>query len=507
MNLLEQNFWSKYGFKNNPYDTNALTLYSDALLPISEAYVGRGEDSREFQLITNIFSGVGGNRFIVEGEIGLGKTTFVNYHRYVWEHESKDPLFTSLGEITFSLQWTRADFLQEMISHLTTKLYLIHGNTLPVNNELYQELLVLNKVFVEETHHWQLQAFGLGLGGGKEKQVLVPSIPEAKLYNYFRELIRTILQLGFKGIILHLDNMELMQQEGVLETQRVFEEIRDILQVPYVYYVFVGRTGFFSQVISPLERVRSIFFSWPIHLKPLTEKEVLKVIELRYELLSSQGRKYIPPVENELISYLYQLYQGRIRFVMDAVHGILANFPISYPQTLPTRKAKELLKSLTIEKIRSILTEKELQVLLEMTQKDEFTNMELAKSLGLQRQNVAKYIKKLHETGYILFQRKEGNKLFYRVTDEICYLNIMVSNQKNSSFAPSSTSNNLNFRQKQFVQQLQKYSTITTAKYVQLFQISSPTALKDLNDLVQKEYLIKHGKKRGAYFEVNKVID
>ena len=46
------------------------------------------------------------------------------------------------------------------------------------------------------------------------------------------------------------------------------EEIRDILLIENVYYVFVGQKGFFSQIISPLERVRSIFYGWPILLDP-----------------------------------------------------------------------------------------------------------------------------------------------------------------------------------------------------------------------------------------------
>lgn len=505
MNQLDQNFWNKYGFKNNPYDTTALTLYADSLLPIAKAFVGRGQESREFQLMNNILSGKGGNRLVVEGEIGVGKTTFVNYHRYLWEKESKIPLFTPSGEITFLKGWSQREVLSEILSHLTTKLYLLYGKSLPKGNDLYQELLHLNKVLIEENHQWQLQICGSGGGRGKDKDVNLPKIPEAKLYHYFRDLVSAILKLGYGGIILHFDNLELMYQKALEETRDLFEEIRDLLQVPNVYFLFVGKTGFFNQIIGPLERVRSIFFSWPIHLKPLSKEEVLKVLHLRYDLLSSKGMKYIKPIEDELIFYLYDLYQGKIRFIMDAIYGILVNFPFPYAQTLPTSKGKELLKALTTEKIRTVLSQRELEVLLEMVQREEFTNTELAQALDIHKQNMAKYIKKLQDTGYIVFLRKEGRRAFYGVTKEILYLQKMQFKIMPLEFSPPSLPKNpLKERQIQFLSTTSRREKVTTARYAELSNISTPTALKDLKDLKERGYLKKQGARRGAYFEVIK---
>lgn len=81
---LTQNLWERYGFRDNPFDTRALSMSPGSLLSVAEAFVGRGMNSTESKLITNFFRSTGGGRVVVEGDIGVGKTTFVNYHRYLW---------------------------------------------------------------------------------------------------------------------------------------------------------------------------------------------------------------------------------------------------------------------------------------------------------------------------------------------------------------------------------------------------------------------------------------
>ncbi len=80
---LSQNIWERYGFRGNPFDTGALSAFAGALLPIAHAIVGREMESTESRMLLAILRSPGGGRAVVEGEIGVGKTTFVNYHRYL----------------------------------------------------------------------------------------------------------------------------------------------------------------------------------------------------------------------------------------------------------------------------------------------------------------------------------------------------------------------------------------------------------------------------------------
>jgi len=48
---LVQNIWTRYGFRDNPFDTAALSATAGDLLPIAKAIVGRGMDSPESKML------------------------------------------------------------------------------------------------------------------------------------------------------------------------------------------------------------------------------------------------------------------------------------------------------------------------------------------------------------------------------------------------------------------------------------------------------------------------
>ncbi len=62
----------------------------------------------------------------------------------------------------------------------------------------------------------------------------------------------------------------------------------------------------------------------------------------------------------------------------------------------------------------------------------------------------------------------------------------------------------LNDRQKKALAYLAEHNMIKSGIYSELFGISIPTAVKDLNDLTEKKYLRKVGEYKGAYYELIK---
>jgi hypothetical protein len=53
MNMeLMQNLWERYGFRDNAFDTRALSLSPGSLLSVAEAFVGRGMGATESKLMT-----------------------------------------------------------------------------------------------------------------------------------------------------------------------------------------------------------------------------------------------------------------------------------------------------------------------------------------------------------------------------------------------------------------------------------------------------------------------
>ena len=67
--------WSDIGFTRNPYDYRPLKVDEDD----RSIFVGRQNEEKQFKLLV---SGQRGGIVVVEGRVGVGKTSFVNAMQY-----------------------------------------------------------------------------------------------------------------------------------------------------------------------------------------------------------------------------------------------------------------------------------------------------------------------------------------------------------------------------------------------------------------------------------------
>ncbi len=496
MTFLQQNIWLEYGFKANPFDTNALTTQVDSFLPISEAIVGRNMGNEESRVLTNILRASGGARIMCEGAIGVGKTTFANYHRYLWENEAKDKLFTPMNEIPVQHHWTTREFLLTILSNLINKILISHGEKVISKDRLLKEILLLTRVFFNSDYQVELQLFGHGAGVSKSSQTNTPFVPETQLLFYMRECIKKIINLGYAGVFLHFDNLELLNKGDVKKTKLLFEDIRDSLQIPNVYYLFVAQRGFFSEIISPLERVRSIFYGMPIYIAPLTREETLQAIEKRYQLLAIHPKRYIKPVEDEFIAYLYELYAGKIRFIMDALSHLVCYYHTGIAQTLGQKHAHNLLYKLAKQRAEYLLSKKELEILEYANERGEFSQKMIAEHFCMKRPNVVSYLNHLVESnciyrihdseGNILYSVNEFFKILKNAGDINLSLTKPINRKKETQFKRSS----YNARQEKMLEFIEKEMSITSKNYARIAQVSQNTARSDLK-LFQTEGVVK----------------
>jgi hypothetical protein len=422
---LSQNIWGRYGFRGNPFDTGALSASADSLLPIAQAIVGREMEAPESRMLLGILRSPGGGRVIVEGEIGVGKTTFVNYHRYLWEVEAQDKLLTPATEITMAGDLRVSGFIGNIIGAVLGKIILLRGERYVHDRPLLHELFLLNRVFIHRSLEVQASILGFGGGIGRTAQATVPEPSEVQLLAYLRDLVSEVRQLGYHGVFLHFDNLELVSLRNPERTRLLFEELRDTLQTPDVYFVFVGQTGFFSEVISPSERVRSVFSGFPIFVPPLSRSQVREAVHKRYQLLAHHPERFIRPIGDNLLDDLYDLYDGKVRFVMDAVTSIVTNLPHAAAEMLDAEAAKSLLAQLTLERVKRELTPREWDVLREAVLLGTFTNATIARALHVQAPNVTKYLNALLERRFIYPHHRQGRQLFYCASEDVRILRHM----------------------------------------------------------------------------------
>lgn len=420
---LTQNLWERFGFRDNPYDTRALSFSERALLPIAKAFIGRDRASNESRVITNFFRNPGGGRVVVEGAVGVGKTTFVNYHRFLWEHEAKERLLTPSSEISVYSTWTAQAFVMSVLGSLVGRFLVLKGKEWVHSHDLLSEVAALTHVYIERSLRWSgsVNVLGTGVGGSgaSERTTNVPDVGMPQLTAYLEEIASIAYAEDFFGITLHFDNMELLMQTDPEALGRFFDEIRDVLQTPGYYFVFVAPAGFFQTVIAPRERVRSIFFGQPIVVPPLSEHEVLEVLQRRYELLATETDRWVSPVSDQLVVHLYHLFRGKIRFVMDAIQNIVSYVPEGLPGTISDDMALEILSALAHERATQLLTPTERDVLVAAAGVEEFTNAALTGLTQKQKQHIATYIEKFAKLGLVRRLRQEGNEIFFEVSADM----------------------------------------------------------------------------------------
>ena len=204
--------------------------------------------------------------------------------------------------------------------------------------------------------------------------------------------------------------------------KRFFDEIRDYLQERDIYFIFVGYTGMFQKIIVPLERVRSIFFGQPINLAPLTREEVHYAIERRYKLLALEQKKFIRPIDDTLIDYLYNIFSGKIRFIMDAITTVVTHLPEGITGTLSSEAAQQVLKQLTQQRIGNLLTEAEQNILRMAIRKKLFSNSSLAKAAGKSKQSITKYLNCFKDNNFIYQKERKGRNVYYEIAPDLLLL-------------------------------------------------------------------------------------
>lgn len=363
----------------------------------------------------------------------------------------------------------------------------------------------LDEVFYEETTDQELSAVGLGVSYRKSNptNIHVPDLMEFQLIHYLEEILGEVKKIGYTGIFLHFDNLELLSREDLGKCQHLFEEIRDIMQIPDIYYIFVAKKGFYSQIIAPLERVASIM-AWPIQVPPLTCEEILQAIHTRFKLLSMSPGKEVPPVGESFIKKLYHLHQGKMRFIMDAITQIASRVTSSV-RTLSDEEAEEILLEITKIKTHT-LSPVEYQILLTALQFEEFTNDKISALLEMDRGNVSRIFKKFLEANLIYLARRHGKRLYYKAVDNLkSIIEFNPDGPALSSFPPQASLSpqkklSKAKRLEEIQKHLKKHKKISRSEYQEITGVPGPTASRDLALLCKEGILLKEGGGRGTYY-------
>ncbi|WP_372371712.1 MarR family transcriptional regulator [Candidatus Uabimicrobium sp. HlEnr_7] len=240
-----------------------------------------------------------------------------------------------------------------------------------------------------------------------------------------------------------------------------------------------------------------MFFGRSIYIPPLKKEEVIKAIEKRYSILKLPNREVIKPFEDDFINYLYDVYRGKIRFIMEAANTLVPFLSRKNPQTLPSKVACAKLQEILYEDVMEKITPQEWEVLNVAVKAEYFTNKDIVEALKISKPNVSRIIKKLSQNQLITTIGKKGRYVSYQVFEDIRIIidsdaekSVKSNNKKRFSTVEKRTQKAIkNIKRK-----------ITTKEYASTMNVSINIARNDLKYLVLNNEIVKKGSTKKAYF-------
>lgn len=327
---------------------------------MEDTFVGR---DKEIEFLDYIFESERRACLAICGNVGVGKTSLANFQKFIWKYRRTKLLFSSRRELEASdLSLNKKSFLIEMIGSLVRELELINPKLLddPLISKLNRLIDIVQTIDISGG----ISILGYGGDFGKNNTFSQPlDISVAMLEKHFTTLIEFIkkTELGgynYSGVIIHVNNFDvvLMEKENQKKVIHFFNEIRDLLQLPDVYYLFLGPNTLFKDIIGSQDRVASVFFRTPLRIEPLSKIELIQAFEKRMNLLKSEDiPNYIKPVKDEVVYNLYDIYEGDIRLIMTSINDILSKFADKFVKSLSLDEAKILLAQERWDRIEQLV--------------------------------------------------------------------------------------------------------------------------------------------------------
>lgn len=408
-------------------------------MEIKRAFIAR-ENERKF--IDSLLESNERICLAICGNVGVGKTSLANFQKFVWKYSRKKLLFSFRREIEASNDLlNKKNFLIEIIGSVLREIRLLQPDML--KDELLKKLTQIVDISQTMAISAGGSAFGFGLDFGGEKTNIAPlQLSTTLLEEYFLELVnfikrKKIRNREYSGLIVHVNNFDIIlaDKNGRSNAVAFFNEIRDILQTPGVYFLFLGPKSFFKDVIGQSQRVRSIFYQTPLQINPLSKTEIIKAFEERMNLLKSEDvNTYIKPIEDEAIYKIYDLYEGDVRLIMASILDILGQYSEKLAKPLTANEAMLLLGKERWEKIEHVikLTSEQKEILKYLAGASSLISQkEVSQMFKKAQSNVSGYyFKPLKEHGIIEEKEKNKKTIYYGLTADYMPLRWLIESQK-----------------------------------------------------------------------------
>lgn len=400
-----KNVWELYGVKENPFSISPI-LVAGGSIPI-ESFVGREEHIKR---LSKILGSKGGSRTFIYGDVGIGKTSFVNVVR---ASAFEKGFFTHFKEITTQEKWGADDFIFNTLSAMYSTLKLLKEK--PLSDNTYKKLESLFEIGLTVKNALGVSVAGSGFNYGNEQKP-TEKITSFSLQQFFSDIVDEINKNTNKEVIIHYNNLELMSEKKI---RYIFDTLRDFFQTKGVHFIFIGNLTAFS-ILQSVPRFSSILSDTPFHVEILKYEEVKQILRKRFESLRiSPHYNIVYPYNDDCLKVLYDLMNGNIREILNSLSTAVFYITDESPVILDRNKLSTILKEILEKRYLGSLTPAIRRVLNEIILHEEITNKSLSDKLKIPRSNISTYVKDLENAGCVYLRRKNGKDKFWKAEPKI----------------------------------------------------------------------------------------
>jgi len=305
------NLWNLHNLRQSPYFQDTLGGETDHH-PLT-LFVGR---QAELEAIAKAIGSAGSSRQVVGGRPGVGKTTLVQGVKAAavgagfW---ATDSLVSFYPEDTTEL------LLGRLLGGIYDAIVTARPHT--ADQAAMQAAQQLVRVARLATGGLNVSAAGIGVGVSRGIAMATPA--GALLLDgprLVRELLELVTAAGARGIVLHLNNLEILSERDAAAAADILRSLRDpVLLQPGLHLILAGTTDAVAAVVTRHPQVRSVFAS-PLLLEPLPQTDVAALLAARYaHLRLDHDREPVPPIAPEAVNALYAFFQGDLRGLLKAL--------------------------------------------------------------------------------------------------------------------------------------------------------------------------------------------
>ncbi len=303
--------WEALGFKDDPFRTQPITSYT------LDLYTGNKDKLKQAQYALNTSNMV----MVIEGDRGVGTTSFANYLRF--KAQEKNKYFTPMSEIKVEPYWNADTLMAAVIGNIVRTLELGYPSKIKNNNRFAEAKSIIGRI-TETFSSFGLSAFGVGGNYGSSGATSQPVVmPTQILAHHIENLVKIVQDLGFKyGVLIQLNNLDVGTVQDEEHLKVLLNVMRDYFQTPGTSWLLVGDTELRRFIAQEIDRLDDIV-AFDAEITALSEKEYIELINTRVQYFKAKPQVTLP-VDKEVWIYLFRITKGRLRYIFGLLNRLFS---------------------------------------------------------------------------------------------------------------------------------------------------------------------------------------